>query len=667
MGRLIPAFAQYFDGEGNPLANGWLQFLVSTTNNTPKTTYADSDYQIANENPLQLDAEGRCPNVFGTGDYRIISFVNDPEDEDSPGEQIQMFDPVTAQGTSASSGGSGSVFDEWEVAVTYSIGDVVTWNLVYYRSLINSNFGLDPLIQEYAWERVDFIGWYNSTVFYELGDLVYYSDNLWLSLNSSNQGNTPNTSPANWREVASGYKGTVSNSVGYVISTNDREKFIVLTPAAAADETFTLPSVDVTTDRFTLAIYNASDYVLTIDAVGTADIWLNTSGQLDITSGCLIELVYNSLLDTWLPLGGNAGPVLGGQDIGTTLVPVNSIYATDIVSGTLTLTTSSTVPAIYSDEVHLSSDGPIYFGDSDQVSAAYESLANSFVLDVASGVTSVYRVNGVDFWTFEATGEFLPALTNPKAEIGSATNSIDFIYTDNVSLPDSGVIFIGSTDELQMYHAAGNSYVTASDILNISVSGTGNLVFSTNGATAAYIDANQYFYMLNSLRFPNLFDGIFFTAEECSILTNSGSIYIDSKIGQYIVFRAGGSPLFTMASNYFRPWGSSGANLGGPSDYFGDSYLTTVFSTTINATTANLTNIGATSINTTNLTASGSIVTNTVASTSIFSIGNLAFGANSTNIQLNQVYEFNATTHIIKVRFYYPANGLYYELTMAPI
>ena len=116
MPRVISAFKQFFDDSGNPLVDGWLRFTVSGTNNTDKNTFADSSETIANANPLQLDAAGRCPNVFGSGSYRVVSFV---DAAGSPGTQIQQKDPV---GGSAGTG----AFEDWNDLSIYPLGKIVT-------------------------------------------------------------------------------------------------------------------------------------------------------------------------------------------------------------------------------------------------------------------------------------------------------------------------------------------------------------------------------------------------------------------------------------------------------------------------------------------------------------------------------------------------------------
>lgn len=201
MGRIISAFKQFFDDAGDPLKNGWLRFLESGTNNTDKATFNDSTYTIPNANPLQLNGAGRCPDVFGTGNYRVVSFLNDPEDEESPGEQVQVFDPVTAEGTQIAT--SGSSFGEWSSTVTYALGDLVTSNTVTYKSLKNANLNENPALYEESWEVVDFVHTWNSTLNYSIGNMVFFDGNLYFSLQDMNLNQQPDTSPTWWQPVIS--------------------------------------------------------------------------------------------------------------------------------------------------------------------------------------------------------------------------------------------------------------------------------------------------------------------------------------------------------------------------------------------------------------------------------------------------------------------------------
>lgn len=70
-GSLFPAPLQYFDDNGNPLANGKVWTYIAGTS-TPKATYSDYALSSLNTNPVQLDAAGRV-SMWGAGAYKIIT------------------------------------------------------------------------------------------------------------------------------------------------------------------------------------------------------------------------------------------------------------------------------------------------------------------------------------------------------------------------------------------------------------------------------------------------------------------------------------------------------------------------------------------------------------------------------------------------------------------
>lgn len=535
MGRVIPAFAQYLDGNGDPLAYGWLQFLVSGSNNTPKDTYNDPLYQIANANPLQLDAEGRCPSVFGVGDYRVISFINDPDEEDTPGEQLQVFDPVTAQGSTISGGGSGAVFDDWSATETYELGSIVVRDLGYYRSLINSNLNLDPLIETYAWEQIDFLAYWNNDVTYETGDLVYYLENLYLSLADANIGNIPLTSPSYWRAVATGCKGYLNQTGNYTITTLDREYLIILTAAATADATFDLPAMDASLSKFCLWIYNASDYTLTIDASGTAGIWLNTSGIIELTKGAMIQLGYNSYLDCWLPMG-NVGPLLGNQYIGTTTFPVLDIFTDNITTAAATITDLRPTT--------------LYFGALDDVEISFTDGSATFNIETFAGVTTNYTVDSVIHWVLEPTGEFRPGASNPSPYIGTAANSIDYVYTNNISLPDAGYAYFGDDDDMILYSTGSASVLTSTLPVAIATTTLSAITFSTNSVATLQVNTDNSVSVFGPLYIPNT-DAVFYMGSPTEFRVQRTDATSPTYINAYnyaVVFQSGGSTVLSYDS-----------------------------------------------------------------------------------------------------------------------
>lgn len=200
MSRVIAAFTQFLDGNGDPAVNAWLRFLQSSTNNTLKNTYADANLSLPNENPLQLDAEGRCPNVFGQGSYRVDLFYNNTV-TNAPGELVQSFDPVSTFDTPAGTGGN---FAEWVDTTVYQVSNIVIYNGLYYRSITADNLGNPPDTNTDQWEQIAFLRYYNPDVVYNEDDLVISDGVLYFSLVDLNQGNTPLTSPAYWGAVGAG-------------------------------------------------------------------------------------------------------------------------------------------------------------------------------------------------------------------------------------------------------------------------------------------------------------------------------------------------------------------------------------------------------------------------------------------------------------------------------
>lgn len=78
--------AQYFDDNGDPLGGGKLHFYETGTT-TEATTYSDEAETTANANPVILDAAGRQPDIFFTGQLKVV--LKDADDV-----TIETADPV---------------------------------------------------------------------------------------------------------------------------------------------------------------------------------------------------------------------------------------------------------------------------------------------------------------------------------------------------------------------------------------------------------------------------------------------------------------------------------------------------------------------------------------------------------------------------------------------
>ncbi len=185
MPRIIDAFTQFFDAVGDPLIGGWLKFTESETTDTLKDTFSDAAETIANTNPLQLDASGRCPDVFGTGSYRVVSYY---DSDGAPGVQLQVFDPVGVVTTATS-------LELWDASLSYALSYLVMGSDgKTYRSIIPDNLGNNPTVDEVNWEQVEIIGYWKANKTYSQYDLVRSSTgDIYVSQANSNLNNDPVT------------------------------------------------------------------------------------------------------------------------------------------------------------------------------------------------------------------------------------------------------------------------------------------------------------------------------------------------------------------------------------------------------------------------------------------------------------------------------------------
>lgn len=186
MARIIAAFTQFLDGAGNPLVDGKIRFTQSGTNNTDKTTFSNSDLTDANTNPVILDGNGLCPNVFGTGVYRAALLT---KDDVATG---RIFDPVGGAGADTQGG-------DYVAGDTYNISDITrASDNNYYRSITNNNIGNEPSANENEWELLQYGRFWNANITYTATSSVYGSDGvLYFSKAGGNLNNNP-VSTSSW-------------------------------------------------------------------------------------------------------------------------------------------------------------------------------------------------------------------------------------------------------------------------------------------------------------------------------------------------------------------------------------------------------------------------------------------------------------------------------------
>ena len=196
MSRYINPTPQYTDGAGEPLVYGKLYFYESEQN-ILKTTYADQAETIPNTNPVLLDSAGKAPNIFYNGSAKVTLKSCD-------NVQIWERDPVGGENQFAD-------FSEWLDYIIYDLNNIAELNGNFYLSNVNGNQGNDPSVTPGSnpnWTLINFVGLYNSTTTYVVGDFANTTDgNLWASQTAANLANNPSTNDGtNWLPAVSGAK-----------------------------------------------------------------------------------------------------------------------------------------------------------------------------------------------------------------------------------------------------------------------------------------------------------------------------------------------------------------------------------------------------------------------------------------------------------------------------
>lgn len=190
MARFGSIGTQYFDNAGDPLIEGKLFFFESGST-TDKDTFSDVGLaqDKLNENPVELSAAGRQPNIFFSGSVRVVLTKND-------GTQIEVRDPIGGEGLEGS-------FAPWNALTIYNKPDIVIRNDLFYISIADANQANDPVLSPINWSQIKFLGVYNTNQTYVIDDIAQGSDGLlYISRTNGNISNDPTTDGTNWKPAS---------------------------------------------------------------------------------------------------------------------------------------------------------------------------------------------------------------------------------------------------------------------------------------------------------------------------------------------------------------------------------------------------------------------------------------------------------------------------------
>lgn len=227
MSRFTNPVPQFYLNDGSIASSGKLFFYENGTT-TKKDTWNAPDGapgRAKNTNPVVLDGNGRCPNIFGEGRYTVVFVSSD--DTGNVQQWTRDYVELSVQL---------GQYSDWSPILTYRINDIVRGSDGnYYRSVFNNNTGSDPVSSASRWERIGFITYWNTNATYGNGDLVVFGDALYRSGEDENQGNQPDQSsttvwkntvePSPWRSGISYQSGELAiyDAAIYRSSANDNQ------------------------------------------------------------------------------------------------------------------------------------------------------------------------------------------------------------------------------------------------------------------------------------------------------------------------------------------------------------------------------------------------------------------------------------------------------------
>lgn len=291
MPRFIDPVPQYILANGNIAAGGKLAFYESG-HDTLIDLFADASQSIAIANPVELGSRGEVPNIFYSGSCRVVL-------QDAEGNQVFDVDPV---GSSVAGGN----FELWDSNVIYDQLDVVYGQDGQpYISLIPQNEGNDPLLNagnNPYWSRMVVPQYWNAQVPYSANDLVAVDGTFYKSLIDLNYGIDPVTDGGvNWASLT---------DARYVVYNNTTSGLNAETGQQAIDEIVNLinnqPSsvvyrgqLDVSGGNGSLppSPQNGDLYVVAVEGTITVSVAGAAPVSTLVTEGQ--QIIYNGTQSQW--------------------------------------------------------------------------------------------------------------------------------------------------------------------------------------------------------------------------------------------------------------------------------------------------------------------------------------------------------------------------------
>lgn len=306
MSRFGTLGTQFFDGSGDPLAGGQINFYKSGTT-TRKTTYADISQTIPNTNPVVLTGDGRLPHdVYFDG-------VCDASITTSAGAVIEFKSAVGSESTAA--------FADWTETAFYSANDIVSYNGDYYVSLTSGNQGNEPTASgwENYWMQIKPPVVWNTNASYAAKDIVQGSDGLLYYATIANTGNNPVIdNGTNWTRIENKLYWSATktyNANDVVLGSDDR-----FYSSKVASNLNTNPATDYANVKWKPLSFKPADFVTT-----------NWTLRDTITNLYFYDICWSETLGLFCAVGRNV--VTPGTEVATSPDGINWTTRTSGASG----------------------------------------------------------------------------------------------------------------------------------------------------------------------------------------------------------------------------------------------------------------------------------------------------------------------------------------------
>jgi len=421
---------------------GLLYFYESGTNDD-KDTFADVNETIKNSQPLILNGDGSVPNCFysGTAKVKLLTNAGTPT---TPIDGTQQWerDPV-------SSGSVGAVGREWDAISIYDANSIVTFNSLFYVSIINSNQNNNPSSTPSAWTQWDLLKRWNTNETYNVRDPVIATDfTLYISQVGSNLGNDPISSPSEWLPSGAGSGGSFAFA-GWDLSIDYPVGGSAIVTGSDGNYYKSIQTPNLNNDP------------VTPSPTFWEEVTFIEGGNITIEGGTIASTVTDS--DINITPDGTGTLTLNGSQVLAADISTN-------ITGTLEWQNSTPINLGNNIDLSMLSNGvggvvfnlgdaiDLFLQDNGTTRAKYDSTTNQFDFPATVNFTNTVERDGVK--------------TIPAVALGRFTSGGTSIYKEGITSVTDGGNNLGNYRDLTI---TLSDALSSTAVVSVSLNGTGDI------------------------------------------------------------------------------------------------------------------------------------------------------------------------------------------------